>query len=213
MGLKLPKDWNDVTVEQFQECYFLLGKTPTIDTWVMVLSTLSGKPGSEIEALSITDLKKYIKKLDFLINPNLNEKVNKFVSIKGKIFKAVYQASDMQTNQVADLKGLMNSEGQSINDTVVENAHKLLACIYVPLTLKGFRYLPSKHKEVSNSFRKAKMGEVYGTLFFYSKTYKALMEAINSYGEKNLEIVKEHMKEIEDWQTRRKILEKDGVGK
>ena len=213
MGLKLPKDWNDVTVEQFQECYFLLGKSPTIDTWVMVLSTLSGKPGSEIEALSITDLKKYIKKLDFLVNPNLNEKVNKFVSIRGKIFKAVYQASDMQTNQVADLKGLMNSEGQSINDTVVENAHKLLACIYVPLTLKGFRYVPSKHKEVSNYFRKAKMGEVYGTLFFYSKTYKALMEAINSYGEKNLEIVKEHMKEIEDWQTQKRTLEKDGVGK
>ena len=213
MGLKLPKDWNQVTVEQFQECYFLLGKTPTIDTWIMVLSTLSGKSGNEIEELSITDLKKYIKKLDFLTNPTINENVKKYIAIKGRMFKAVYQASDMQTNQVADLKGLMNSEGQSINDTVVENAHKLLACIYVPLTLKGFKYTPSKHKEVSDYFRKAKMGEVYGTLFFYSKVYKALTETINSYGQKNLEIVKEHMKEIEDWQTRKKTLERDGVGK
>lgn len=213
MGLKLPKDWNDITVEQFQECYFLLGKNPTIDTWVMVLSTLSGKSGKEIESLSITELKKYIKKLDFLVNPSLNEKVNKFVTIKGKLFKAVYRASDMQTNQVADLKGLMASEGQSINDVVVENAHKLLACIYIPLTLKGFRYVPSKHKEVSNYFRKAKMGEVYGTLFFYSKTYKNLMEAINTYGEKNLEIVKEHMKELEEWQTQRKTSESVGAGK
>jgi hypothetical protein len=83
----------------------------------------------------------------------------------------------------------------------------------VPLTLKGFKYTPSKHKEVSDYFRKAKMGEVYGTLFFYSKVYKALMEATNIYGQKNLEIVKNHMKELEDWQTQKKTLEKDGVGK
>lgn len=211
--MRLPKSFNDITIEQFQECYFLLGKHPSIDTWIMVLSTLSGKKFDEIEAMPIKKVKEAINKLQFLLNPNLNEKVNKFITIKGRLFKAVFFASDMQTNQVADLKGLMNSEGQSVNDTIVENAHKLLACIYVPLTLKGFRYIPSKHKEVSQYFRKAKMGDVYGTLFFYSETYKNLIQAINTFGQTQMEIVTSHLKEIEEWQTRRESSGKDGVGK
>lgn len=206
--MRLPKSWNQVSIEQFQECYFVLGKNPTIDSWVTVLSILSGKPIKYIEGLPIRDLKDYIKKLSFLLEPKMNEKVNKFVSIKGRVFKAVYDASQMQTNQVADLKGFMTGEG-SINDVVVENAHNLLACLYIPLTLKGFRYVPSKHKEVASYFRKVKMGDVYGTLFFYSKVYEELMKTTQDFGEKNLKIVKDHMKELEDWQ---RTSTKDGVG-
>lgn len=211
--MKIPKNFNQITIEQFQECYFLLGKTPTIDTWVMVLSSLSGKSSDYIEQLTTKDLKKYIKQLDFLLNPELNEKVNKYVSIKGRVFKAILFADQMQTNQIADLKGLMVSEGQSVNDTIVENAHKLLACIYVPLTLTGFRYVPSKHKDLSNYFKKAKMGDVYGTLFFYSILFKNLIETTLTFGEKNLLIVKEHMKEVEEWQTQKVNLGSVGVGR
>ena len=210
--MRLPKNWNQITVEQFQECYFLLGKDPTIDGWVKVLSILSGKSKDYVEGLKVKDLKGYINKLQFLLSPNLNEKVNKYLSIKGRIFKAVYLASDMQTNQVADLKALMVADGQSVNDTVVENAHRLLACIYVPLTLKGFKYVPSKHKEVSDYFRKAKMGDVYGTLFFYSEVYRNLMEATNTFGEQQAEILKTHLKEVEEWMQKQN-LESVGAGK
>lgn len=211
--MRLPKSFNDLTIEQFQECYFVLGSKPTLDSWIMVISILSGKSKDTIESLPIKELKKEINKLQFLLSPNLNEKVNKFISIKGRPFKAVFFASDMQTNQVADLKGLMHKEGQSVNDTIVENAHKLLACIYLPLTLRGFKYVPSKHKEVSQYFRKAKMGDVYGTLFFYSNLYRNLIEAINTFGKSHMEIVNSHMKELEEWQTRKESLEQGGVGK
>ena len=211
--MRLPKNWNQITVEQFQECYFLLGKTPTIDTWVMVLATLSGKSADYIERLEIRELKKAIKQLDFLLTPNLNEKVNKYVSFTGRVYKAVLFADQMQTNQVADLKGLMVSNGQSVNDTIVENCHKLLACIYVPLTLTGFKYLPNKHKALSERFKKAKMGDVYGAVFFFFILYKNLIETTLTFGEKNLQEIQNHMKEVEEWQTQRGSLEVDGDGK
>ncbi len=210
--MRLPKNWNQITVERFQECYFILGKDPTIDSWILVLSVLSGKSKDYIESLPIRELKLAIHRLQFLLNPELNEKVNKYVSINGRVFKAAYLASELQTNEVADLKGFMVADGQSVNDTVVENAHKLLACIYIPLTLRGFRYVPSKHKEVSEYFRKAKMGDVYGTLFFYSETYKNLMEATNTFGEQQAEILKNHLKEVEEW-TQNTNLESVGGGK
>ena len=211
--MRLPKNWNQITVEQFQECYFLLGKTPTIDTWVMVLATLSGKSADYIERLEIRELKKAIKQLDFLLTPNLNEKVNKYVSFTGRVYKAVLFADQMQTNQVADLKGLMVSNGQSVNDTIVENCHKLLACIYVPLTLTGFKYLPNKHKGMRGGLETEKMGDVYGAVFFYSILYNNLIETTRTFGEKNLQEIQNHMKEVEEWQTQRGSLEVDGDGK
>lgn len=208
--MRLPKSWNEITVEQFQECYFVLGKNPGLDSWILVLSILSGKSKDYFENIPIDKLKGHIKKLNFLLNPDLNTKVNKFVTIRGKVFKAVLFANELKTNQVADIKGFMVKEGQSLNDTVVENAHKLLASIYVPLTFKGFNYTPSKHSKVSNYFRKAKMGEVYGTLFFYSENYKNLMKATQDFGESQLKIVKDHEQELMEWS---KTLEADGVGR
>lgn len=211
--MKLPKSFNEITISQFQECYFLLKKNHDLNAWISVLSTLSGKPHKYIEDLPGNQLRAYIKSLQFLLNPELNEKVNKYVTIRGKVFKANLFASEMKTNQVADLKALVVNPGQSVEDTIVENAHRLLACIYTPLTLTGWGYNPSKQKKVSQYFLKAKMGEVYGTLFFYSKTYKNLMDSINEYGEKAMKEVKEHLKEIEEWQTQNQTLENVGAGK
>jgi len=211
--MSLPKSWNEVTIKQFQELYFLLGKKPTIDTWILVLSSLTKKHQSYYYSLPIKELTKQINSLRYLTNPEVNTKINKYLTNKGKVYKAVLFASDMKMNQVADLKGLMHKEGQTVNDTIVENLHKLLACIYVPLTWKGFTYTPSKHKEVSEQMLNLKVGDVYGAVFFYSKTYKALMKAIEDYGQENLKVITNHLKEIEESQTQTKTLHKDGVGR
>lgn len=208
--MRLPKNWSQITVEQFQECYFLLGKTPTIDTWLMVLSTLSGETQKHLESIPVRELKTYISKLDFILTPNENNKINKYISFGGRPFKACLDAGQMQTNQVADLKAFMVGDGQPVNDTIVENAHKLLACIYVPLTTTGFKYVPGKHKETAEKFKKAKMGDVYGVVFFYSVVYKNLMETTKAFGKENLEIVLEHQKKLEEWS---KTLRLDGAGR
>lgn len=210
--MRLPQNWNDITIEQFQECYFLLGKNPTIETWVMVLSTLSGKTYAQVEALSIKHLKELINGLQFLLQPNLNEKVNKFVAFRGKPFKACLDASQMGMNQINDLKEFMKPNGQPVEDTIVENAHKLLACIYVPLTLKGWRYVPSKHKAHAEKFKQAKMGDIYGTLFFYSGIYKTLIQTTDTYLKEQTQILKEHLEEVNEW-AQKQTLQKDGVGK
>lgn len=204
--MRLPKSWNDITVEQFQECYFILGKNPKIDDWVLALSVLSGKGVKQIEDLSIKKLKDEINKLQFLLSPALNEKVNKILYTKGRCFKAVLDLSQMQTNQVADLKGFMTGE-KPTQDLIVENFHRLLACIYLPLTFKGFKYVPSQHVKTSEYMKKVKIGDVYGTLFFYSDVYKALTKTTQDFGEKQVGILKEHMEEIQKWTTT-----KDGVG-
>ena len=211
--MKIPKSWNEITISQFQECYFILGKTPDIDSWVKVISVLSGRSCDEIESIPLKDLTKCIYSLNFLLKPNLEEKVKKYVLVNKKIYKAIYQATDLNTAQGHDLKTFLEPNGLDFQDTVVENAHKLLATIYLPLKWRGFKYNGGKHAQIAEDFKHAKMGDVYGTLFFYSVVYKNLMQTMEACGNEALQVTQEHMKEVVEWAIQEKILEKDGAGK
>jgi hypothetical protein len=132
--MRLPKSYNDITVSQFQQCYFLLGQSPNIEQWISVLSVLSGKPESVFLNMHRQKLKRCIYRLQFLLKPELNTKVKKYIYCGGRIYKAIYQASDLNGAQGIDLKNFQRPvDGQHYLDTIIENADKLLACIYLPL--------------------------------------------------------------------------------
>lgn len=197
--MRLPKSWNDITIGQFQECYFLL-KDRNIESWVKVISVLSGLKYAEVENIPIKKLKRHIFSLQFLLNPNLNTKVKKYISVNKRIYKATYNASDLSAAQAADIKTFLKPEpGVSHMDTIVENANKVLASIYLPLTWTGFKYNGSKHAKISSDFCKVKMGDVYGTLFFYSVVYEKLMQTTLDYFEKNQKEKTELMQEVLQW--------------
>ena len=180
--MSLPKSYNDITISQFQECYFILGQNPEIEQWITVLSLLSGVPEDFYYNLPTQKLKRKIYRLQFLLNPELNTKVKKYIYLNGRIYKAIYKASDLTTAQGIDIKEFQKpEEDQSIQDRIVENADKLLATIYLPITWKGFKYDSSKHERSANDFKKAKMGQVYGTLFFTlscSRTWWKLLRTL-----------------------------------
>lgn len=198
--MRFPSSYNDLTISQFQECYFILGKVPQIEQWITVLSILSGKPEDYFNEMPIKKLKGYIAKLQFLLNPKLNTKGKKYVYANGRIYKAILNANEITTAQGIDLKTFQKpAEGQSIEESVIENAHKLLACIYVPLVGFKFRYDGKYHPRTVEDLKKVKVGDVFGTLFFYSNLFGPLTETFNHYGEKALNLVEEHMKEVAEW--------------
>ena len=203
--MRLPKTFNDITVGQYQECYFAL-KENTNESWLRVISILSGKPYAEIEAIPIYKIKHYLKLLNFILRPDvLNERVKQYIYAKG-IYKAILRADKLNNAQAFDIRSFMKPEkGMDVTDTTVKNAHKLLASIYIPLTWRGFRYTDNHQKE-AEKFKSAKMGDVYGTLFFYSILYENLTKHTQDYLEENLAILQEHMTEV------KQTLKTDGAG-
>lgn len=217
--MRLPKSFNSITVEQYQDCYFILKdlKPPTpedpfsdIDPWVTVISILSGKTIEEVNELPRRELSARIRQLDFILRPEvLKEKPKKYL-YSGRIYRAILRADQLNNAQAIDIRTFMKpQEGMSENDTVVLNAHKLLASIFLPLTWKGFKYDSKNHARRAADFKKAKMGDVYGTLFFYSILSMNLIKATEAYGLDQAKILQEHFREVEEWQ---KTLPPDGAG-
>lgn len=208
--MRLPKNLNEVTVEQFQECYFLLNGKATDDTdpifleptrWANVIACLSKVDPKVIKNLPGNQFKYLTRKLSFLKDDErLNTKVKKYILVNKTVYKAVWEADKLSTSQAFDIKTFCKPEtGMSQRDTVVENLHKLLASIYLPLKKLQFTYSGTDHEKISNDFKKAKMGDVAGTLFFYSLVSPKLTEAMLDFGEKPMQMLTEHMKEVNDW--------------
>lgn len=198
--MRFPKSYNDLTIAQFQECYFILGKDPGTDEWIRVLSILSGKPEDYFLELPKSKLKDWIKKLQFLLTPELNTKVKRYLYINGRIYKAILNANEINTAQGIDLKTFQKpAEGQSNEDAVIENAHMLLACIYIPMVRFRFRYDGKYHSRTVEDLKKVKVGDVFGTLFFYSILSGELTKATEDFGREALKTVEDHMKEVTEW--------------
>ncbi len=198
--MKLPRSYNDITIEQYQEIYPLLKSRPSVEQWITVIAKLSGHSEDYYMDMPVRDLKRVIFKLQFLLSPELNTKVKRYALINGRIYKAVYKANELTTAQGIDLKEFQKpTPGQSVQDRVIENAHYMLASIYLPLSWKGFKYNSSKHQQASNDFKKARLGDVFGTLFFYSVVYEQLMIAIEASGKEALEVISPHMEKVLEW--------------
>jgi hypothetical protein len=207
--MRLPKSFNDITISQFQTCYFLLGKSPGIDEWIKVISTLAGKTYNDIESLPVWYVKKLIYQLEFLTRPNLNTKLKKYLYLNGTVYKAIYEGHKLSAAQGMDLKTFLHPpKDVPLNDHIVEVAHKLLASIYIPMKNFRFKYSGIDHQKISNDFLSARMGDVYGTLFFYSIVSPKLTETILDFGKEQTKILAKHMEEVKAWH-----LQNTGAGK
>lgn len=205
--MRLPKSFNDITIGQYQDVYFLLpakegeDDVELLTRWAQIIAILTGKDLQTISDLPTRQLKHLIKCLNFILRPEvLQEKPKQYIAVNGRICKAVLQANQLSTAQLIDIKSfLIPIEDLDQSETTVVNAHKLLASIYLPLSFKGFKYDSSKHSKLAEDFRQAKMGDVYGTLFFYSVLSENLIKSLEDFGKPHIQLIQNHMTEIHEW--------------
>lgn len=199
--MRLPKSFNEITISQFQECYFINKSDPTLEGWSRIISILSRESIETVQNLPIDRIKQLKKLLLFILDDqSLNEKVKQWVYINKKIYKPVTELNKLSTAQAIDIKTFIKpQEGMDYKDIVVENAHKLLASIYLPLKGFSFKYDGANHQKASEDFRHAKMGEVYGTLFFYSAVWENWMKSLEPYGKQAAQTIESHMEDVISW--------------
>jgi hypothetical protein len=196
--MRLPKSFSDIFVGQFQECYFILKKSRSIESWVQVMSILSGIPYEELQKLPGKERNAHLRSLKFLDNPEVNTKLKPVIRIKGRLFKATYNATDLCGAQAVDIKTFLSPlPDHSQIDMAVLNADKLLASAYRPLTGLRFKYDPHNHKRNAELFKGVKLSEVYGTLFFYSLVWENWISALQAYIDDPL--LKDHLERINQW--------------
>lgn len=172
---QIPTSFDQVTIEQYQHCYGILKQGDGTDQWIDVLTYFTGLERDYFEELPLGKLQEQIGCVKFLLSPNEITKVNDHIIVAGQTYRGITDIAEGNFAQYSSIKTVLSKCPEGDTTFVL---HKLLACIYTPVKLFGKDYdMP----DVAEKMKQAKVGQVLGLVFFYSKVFNALTEVIQIY--------------------------------
>jgi hypothetical protein len=180
----IPTNVNNLTIKEFIEYENIrTSSLENIDKIIQIASSFTDISVSEYENMSFNELEKVKHKVLLLINSKPNTRLKNTFWRDGVRYKACKDEKDFKTNQYTALK--------QYETDVINNLHKILALIYVkcPLFTK-YKFNSDNVEEISDViYNYGKVGDVYGTLFFYSnRSEKLKADLLNSLEEVQKEI-------------------------
>lgn len=186
-----PTNVNQLTIKEFIEYENIrTSSLENIDKIIQIASLFTNVSVSEYENMSFNELEKVKSKVLLLINSTPNTRLNNTFWHDGTRYKACKDERDFKTNQYTALK--------QYETDVINNLHKILALIYVkcPLFTK-YKFNSDNVEKIGDViYNYGKVGDVYGTLFFYSqRSEKLKTDLLNSLEEVQKEIAI-HMEEV-----------------
>lgn len=200
----IPTNVNQLSIKQFIRYENIrTSKLENIDKIIKIANYFTNISISEYENMSFNELEKVKSKVLLLINSTPNTKLkNTFWHDKTR-YKACKDERDFKTNQYTALK--------QYETDVVNNLHRILALIYVKCPVfSKYKFNSDNVDEIANViYNHGKVGDVYGTLFFYSnRSEKLKADLLNSLEEVQKEIAI-HMEEVN---RELKVLDENMVG-
>jgi hypothetical protein len=172
----IPTNVNNLTIKEFIEYENIrTSSLENIDKIIQIASSFTDISVSEYENMSFNELEKVKSKVLLLINSKPNTRLKNTFWHDGTRYKACKDEKDFKTNQYTALK--------QYETDVINNLHKILALIYVkcPILTK-YKFNSDNVEEISDViYNYGKVGDVYGTLFFYSsRSEKLKADLLNS---------------------------------
>lgn len=188
-------NWSNVTVWQYQQMENLFSKKgddTELDLAVKILAILTDRTESQIDSLSIIDLKKQLKGIDFVTKDKPNPKPIDYIKVGNKKYKCVY-----------DIKRIPYAryiESKFFGADVTKNLHKIAASMVMPMkwTWRGWKiakYDASKHEDYAQDLLSAPFEAVYGSVVFFCQVYADSIASLKDYLIQ--EMMKSGMKEEE----------------
>jgi len=189
--MMIPTNVNNLTIKEFIEYENIrTSSLENIDKIIQIASSFTDISVSEYENMSFNELEKVKSKVLLLINSKPNTRLKNTFWHDGTRYKACKDEKDFKTNQYTALK--------QYETDVINNLHKILALIYVKCPVFSKYKFNSDNVEQINDviYNYGKVGDVYGTLFFYSnRSEKLKADLLNSLEEVQKEIAI-HMEEV-----------------
>lgn len=181
--MKFPLDYKDVTVAQYEALQLLKQKSFDlyIDYIVAKLSILSGERIEEIEEYSPKEVYLWGSQTIYADIEMPNYDFKEVIKIGNKEFKFTEVLTVAQERDVTEfIKGKIELS-------------RILAVIFKEKTKEGFKYISENHFENAKLFKQAKIKDISGAVFFYTKNSKTYENNLLT----SLELSMKPIKEIE----------------
>ena len=190
----IPNSYNNLTIDQFQKLTVLVTKDQSIERDILILSLLTGKSSFEIEKLSPTVFYKYFAMASFINEPFKSINLKKSTWLGLKKFKAITEIHEFTTAQHKDFTEIMKAN----DNNYIACLPNILAICHKELTLTGFKYDSDNHYKNAKTFSKAKVKDVLGAVFFYSKCLKNYSTIIENCLALHMKTITAMLEEIEN---------------
>lgn len=195
----VPISYNKLTVRQFIEAKKIeLAHTDILNKRMALVSHFTGK---DAETLDLNILKWQLAKVDMLLTSDINTKVKEVIWInkrRYKTFADVTSLSKTQTKLIVDQA--VTAKELAKNGQGDSNIHRLLGLVYLRAKI-GTKpeFNVSTWDDISEDMLDAKLGDVYGAVFFYSNVLKKLTPIIPYFLIMAEMTIENHMKEVNQW--------------
>jgi hypothetical protein len=174
-------NWSNVTLWQYQQIENLVSKKDgdtELDLAVKTLAILTNRTESQIDSLSIADLKEQLKVIDFVTNTKPEPKAKDYIRINGKQYQCIYDIRNIPYARYIETK--------YFGSDITNNLHKIAASMVMPMkkTWRGWKvakYDASKHDEYAQDLLGAPFEFVYGSVVFFCQVFADSIMNLKDY--------------------------------
>ena len=190
--MNIPKRYEDLTVQQFQELEALKSNTDldTLDKAVKRLSILSGKDVDYIESLTATEIFNTLSDAVFLMSPIHEMPIPNHIILGDVRFRYIKEIHEYNICQEKDWKEMVKMNG---ND-YIKCLPELMAICHQEYENKEWVYNSNNHQRNVELFKQSKLSESLGAVFFYSKSLTSYIKVLADYSKKAENQITEHYK-------------------
>ena len=190
--MNIPKRYEDLTVQQFQELEDLKSNTDldTLDKAVKRLSILSGKDVDYIESLTATEIFNTLSDAVFLMSPIHEMPIPNHIVFSGVKFRYIKEIHEYNICQEKDWKEIVKMNG---ND-YIKCLPELMAICHQEYENEEWVYNSNNHQRNVELFKQSKLSESLGAVFFYSKSLTSYIKILADYSKKVENQITEHYK-------------------
>lgn len=200
MNMRLPKSWNEVSIEQFIEVYDIAQdeSIEPIDKSIRIFSILSGLSIDQVEDLTLDEWTQYQQQIKF-INDFPKATYPKSFKLEGYIWKPTLDVRKITAGEY-----ISSIELTKDRENIIINTPKLAALYLTPY--KGWWIFKKKaeltFEEKANILNRANVNQIYPLALFFCTLLMKLMENIPDYLNKTMKEIQKEVKDLtnQDWQ-------------
>lgn len=203
MKIELPKDWQSVTIDQFQKLSKIKHEEGNeLDNMIELISVLSGIERQRLYDIAYCDIIKIWNVLGWVSELNFSEEIVKEFTIKDVTYVANLDVRQMSAGQLIDLKHYLK------DGATIDNIHNILSIFYIP---KDKKYNEVSIVDVGETFQnELSISIAYPLQVFFCNRFSKWNDLILDSIKRNS--MKKKSKSLMGLKIRRTASMKDGAG-
>lgn len=169
-------NWNNITLQQFQDIYRLSINTELdeIEKLTRTVCIIHGLTESEVDDLTLMEFNKLSKECSFLLSDKIPGKVQKTFMVGLNKYAINYKPTTLKHRQYVEII--------TFAEKPIENMHNIMASLVNQVSIWGKKKnLVDDHARIADEMLKAPLVSIYHSSVFFCKLYSALIKRIQGY--------------------------------